>query len=66
MSNIVSLSEARRQKDNRDGGRVEIDAEIAEVYFEDAMRHNERVKERRKKEIAQANKAVLRSYKIKY
>ena len=62
VSNVRSLDDARRRKGEE---REEMSEDIMETYFEDIMKHNKSVKERRRKEIAQANKSVLRSYRIK-
>ena len=62
-SNVRSLADARRRREEEE---PDIDADIAEVYFAEVMEKNKQVKDKRKKEIAQANKKVLRSYRIKH
>jgi len=64
MSNVRSLSDAKKKRENSKE-KIEMSDEIMESYFEDVMKHNERVKEKRKSEIAKANKSVLRSYRVK-
>ncbi len=60
-SNVVSLFNKKAAKD---ASATEV-APKAEESFEDVMTRNAKNRERMAKERANANKSVLRSYKIK-
>ena len=61
--NVVSIF-ARREKDEAVGAPTE--AEEAAPVFDDVMSKNSKNAERLAKERANANKSVLRSYRIKH
>jgi hypothetical protein len=67
-TNVVSLFNSR-QKGELDHaaafGDAHGDAPISEESFQDIMERNLKNKERQAKERANANKSVLRSYRIK-
>lgn len=60
-SNVVSLFRAK--KSTEDNGKEEEEEE--EERFEDVMARNAKNKERMARERANANRSVLRSYRIK-
>ena len=67
QNNVVSLFNAREKSANEETAVVKVDEVVAkEAEFEDVMTKNARNKERLAKERANANKSVLKSYRIKH
>ena len=60
-SNVVSLFEAKKNIEESEDTKPE-----SEMTFEEIMTRNKRNADRMKKERGQANKSVLRSYRIKH
>ena len=67
QSNVVSLFNARDKAANEETAVEKADEIVVkDAEFEDIMTKNARNKERLAKERANANKSVLKSYRIKH
>jgi hypothetical protein len=63
MSNVVSLFDKKKEKEEKTETTEKV--EVKET-FEEAMKRNEATKQRMEKDRLNANKSVLRSYRIKH
>ena len=60
---IISINELRKKKANADTDPIPTEPEFS---FEEQMERNRKLAERKAKERLDANKSVLRSYRIKH
>jgi len=62
VDKVVSLFDRKSKKEDELAKKEEAESEVS---FEELMKINQAKKEKLEKERAQANKSVLRSYRIK-
>ena len=63
-TSVISIFSKKIPKDDSLSAKTEDDAD-AQKLFEDIQKRNREVEERMRKERVKANRAVLRSYRIK-
>jgi hypothetical protein len=64
MAKVINLFEAKAKKEAEEGGEINPCGEVASS-FEEIMEQNRKNAERVKRERAEANRSVTRSYRLK-
>jgi hypothetical protein len=62
---VVSIFDAKKKEKTEETKEKASEAKDSELSFDEIMKKNKAIEERMKKERLNANKSVLRSYRIK-